>query len=88
MAGSYRHITDHDNKFRGIDLIDHLGDAYEALEECYDMIAFLTNNDKQKIFNAWLKGHVEKRFGKERIKSDPKVFNFNSFWFEDEDEEK
>lgn len=53
MAGSYRHITDVNNNFRGIELIDNLGDAYEALEECYLMIKQLTGNDKQKIFEAW-----------------------------------
>ena len=52
MAGSYRHITDSDNEFRGIDLIDNLGDAYEALEECWEMIKILAGNDKRKIFEA------------------------------------
>lgn len=52
MAGSYRHITNDDGSFRGIDLIDDLGDAYEALEECYLMIQFLTGGDKAKIDEA------------------------------------
>jgi hypothetical protein len=38
MAGSYRHITNGDGSFRGVELLDNLGDACEALEECYDMI--------------------------------------------------
>jgi hypothetical protein len=38
MAGSYNHITTAKGKFRGTQLIDNLGDAYEALEECYGMI--------------------------------------------------
>jgi hypothetical protein len=42
MAGSYSHITtDKKGKFRGTELLDHMGDAYEALEECYGMIWFL-----------------------------------------------
>lgn len=39
MAGSFSHIvSDDDGSFR-MDLIDHMGDAHEALEECYDIIA-------------------------------------------------
>lgn len=42
MAGSYSHITDDDTgRFIGVDLIDNLGDAYEALEECYGMVQYL-----------------------------------------------
>ena len=41
MAGSYGHIVGKDGGFRGVDLIDNLGDAYEALEECYGMIWWL-----------------------------------------------
>lgn len=60
MAGSYRHITNRDGSFRGIDLIDNLGDAHEALEECYFMIAHLTKDNKQKIFEAWRDGYFKK----------------------------
>ncbi len=52
MAGSYSHIVDGDNNFTGVDLLDHLGDAHEALEECHFMISFLSGGDKQKIFEA------------------------------------
>ena len=38
MAGSYRHITNDDGSYRGVDLLDNLGDADEALEECVAMI--------------------------------------------------
>lgn len=60
MAGSYRHITKPDGSFRGTELIDHLGDAYEALEECYLMIQHLTGGDKTKIFEAWREGYFKK----------------------------
>lgn len=41
MAGSLAHITDDsDGSFR-VDLIENLGDAYEALEECHQIIAYL-----------------------------------------------
>lgn len=43
MAGSYRHIVNHDGSFRGIELIDNLGDALEALQDCYEIIQRLTD---------------------------------------------
>ena len=49
MAGSYRHIVTKDNKFKGVKNIDNLGDAYEALEECYEFIQILTGGDKDKL---------------------------------------
>lgn len=61
MAGSYRHcvdsfedVTDEDlisGKFR-FDLIENMGDAYEACEMMYSMIQFLANGDGQKIRDA------------------------------------
>lgn len=65
MAGSYRHIVNDDNEFYGDIgeelLIDDLGDAYEALEECYDIILFLSGGDITKIAEAYAKGHLQKR---------------------------
>ena len=53
MAGSYRHITDSKNNIISNEefpkMIENLGDAYEALEECYYMIGILTNWDLNKI---------------------------------------
>ena len=60
MAGSYRHITKGDGSFYGVELIDNLGDAYEALEECYEMIQYLTGGNKVKIFEAWRDGYFKK----------------------------
>jgi hypothetical protein len=54
MAGSYRHIVDENNNFRGLELIDDLGDAYEALEECWHIINILSEGDKSKIAAAHL----------------------------------
>jgi len=48
MAGSYRHITRVDGTFCGAYLLDNLGDAHEALEECWEMIQYLTGGDKHK----------------------------------------
>jgi len=55
MAVSYKHIVDENNEFIGTELLDHLGDAYEALEECWHMIDILSGSDKDKIFEAHLK---------------------------------
>lgn len=76
MAGSYRHITNDDNSFRGIDLIDNLGDAHEALEECHAMIQQLTGGDKQKIFEAWLEGYAKKNLPE----SNQYLFTYERFW--------
>jgi hypothetical protein len=64
MAGSYYHITDDEGKFIGTELIDNLGDAYEALEECYGMIMYLTGGDKDKISDAELHYKDGLRLGK------------------------
>lgn len=63
MAGSYRHIVDKDNNLLSSDSnnLDNLGDAYEALEECYDMIQYLTGGDKRGIYIAWAQGYLKKR---------------------------
>ena len=47
MAGSWRHMTTKSGKLRDNesfrDMIENLGDAYEAAEECYGMIWWLAN---------------------------------------------
>lgn len=51
MAGSYNHIVGDDGKFC-MDLIENLGDAHEALEECFDMIACLSGGKDENIERA------------------------------------
>ena len=82
MGGSYRHITNADNTFRGTELIDNLGDAYGALEECYDMIQHLANGDKLLIFEAWRDGHLQKV-----CPSNVPGATFEDFWSGDDDED-
>ena len=41
MAGGYWHITDQQGRFCGLGTVENMGDAYEALEECYGMIQWL-----------------------------------------------
>lgn len=82
MAGSYRHVVNDKGEFRGTDLIDNLGDAYEALEEMYDMIQHLTGGDRQKMFEAWRDGHIRKRLPN-RIAQEPQLFTAERFWYSD-----
>lgn len=70
MAGSYRHITDSRGEFIGTDLLDHLGDAYEALEECWEMIQCLTGGDRKKIYDAWKKSRPK----------ETRVCSLKEFW--------
>ncbi len=42
MAGSLNHIVDDNGRFT-MDTIEHLGDAHEALEECFNVIGELSN---------------------------------------------
>jgi len=89
MGGSYRHITDHLNNFIGIRFIDNLGDAHEALEECFDMIEFLSGGDKQRIFEAHL-AHLAKRCphhrpGDPEYEANASVRSFEDFWSNDEE---
>ena len=41
MAGSLNHIIDDDTGGFSMGTIDNMGDAHEALEDCYDIIALL-----------------------------------------------
>jgi hypothetical protein len=81
MAGSYKHVIGDDGEFIGTDLIDNLGDAYEALEEMYDMIEYLTRGDRVKIHEAWRNGHYVKR-KPERVIAEPELFTYERFWSE------
>ena len=55
MAGSYRHVCNEDGSFRTNDfndMIENLGDAYEACEEMHFMISYLSGGDQNKIKEA------------------------------------
>ena len=45
MAGSLKHIIDERGRFT-MDLIDNLGDAHEALEDCFDIISRMARGDE------------------------------------------
>jgi hypothetical protein len=48
MAGSLNHIVDDDGYFT-MQYIDDLGDAHEALEECFEIIHKLTGGKMEKV---------------------------------------
>lgn len=63
MAGSYGHVVNDAGallEFKPFtDMIENLGDAYEAVEEMYWMIHYLAAGDPAKILeanNAFYKG--------------------------------
>ena len=47
MAGSWRHMTGRTGRFLNNEnfcgMIENLGDAYEAAEECYGMVQYLAD---------------------------------------------
>lgn len=88
MAGSYKHIVNDRNEFRGVELLDHLGDAYEALEECYDMIQYLTGGDRRRIHEAWLHGHIRTRCAFEPDLTAGGVHTYERYWAPREDPEE
>ena len=47
MAGSLNHIVNANNgKFR-MGLIENLGDAHEALEECFEIIGYISGGSSE-----------------------------------------
>lgn len=52
MAGSYDHCLTDENTYRGLDLLENMGDRAEAIEEMFFMIKFLTNNNESRILSA------------------------------------
>ena len=59
MAGSYKHCEAEDGTF-SFELIENMGDAYEACEHMFFMIRYLAGEDQAKIdvakdaFYQWL----------------------------------
>ena len=51
MAGSLNHIIDSDGTFT-MDLIDNLGEAHEALEECFNLIIELSEGNMLLVSRA------------------------------------
>ena len=49
MAGSYKHVTNDDGSFMGVELLDDVGDAHEALDQMHFMIGWLA----KVVSSAW-----------------------------------
>jgi len=49
MAGSYGHVTNADGTYRGVALLENMGDMHEAVEEMWFMIHNLAGGDQTKI---------------------------------------
>jgi hypothetical protein len=56
MAGSYAHVVDKRGRLLNnrnlVQMIENLGDAYEAIEEMYGMIWYLAGGDEVKVEQA------------------------------------
>lgn len=70
MAGSLNHIIGEDGLFT-MDLIDNLGDAHEALEECYELIIELSGGDMKKVSTACNKCNFPDPYTEDRYSDDP-----------------
>ena len=49
MAGSLNHIVDNETGKFTMECIENLGDAHEALEECFKLIKHMTGGDMDII---------------------------------------
>lgn len=83
MAGSFQHVINRDGSFIGrngfTSQIENLRDAYEAIEEMYDMIVYLSGGDPRRISEAWREGHYRERMPY-RIDQEPELFTDRAFW--------
>lgn len=65
MAGSWEHMTTKSGKLRSnetfCDMVENLGDAYEAAEECYGMVQYLADLLAAHIVVGKGKTHSETR---------------------------
>lgn len=56
MAGSWSHMTTRNGKLRNNEsfcgMIENLGDAYEAAEECYGMVQYLAGILADELSNT------------------------------------
>lgn len=75
MAGSYRHIVNSDNKFIGCDLIENLGDACSALQDCYAIIKEL-GGTHARIYRAKVTIH------KQLFPNEKFPFSYHEYWEE------
>ena len=70
MAGSLNHIINIDGTF-SMDLIENIGDAHEALEECYAIIVELSGSDMARVSAACIKHKFPDPYKIQRYGDDP-----------------
>ena len=70
MAGSLRHIIDEDGSLT-MDMLDHMGGAHEALEECYAIIIELSGGDMSKVSAACIKLNFPDPYTTNRYQDEP-----------------
>lgn len=70
MAGSFNHLVGPNGGLR-TDLLDHLGDASEALEDCYALIYELAGGDSARISAACQKLGLVDPWATKRFSDDP-----------------
>ena len=79
MAGSYLHIVKKNGKLisnkKFPNMIENLGDAYEAIEECWHMIDILADGDKSKIAEAHYK-YLVREVGYNRLSKQEYIKNY------------
>lgn len=52
MAGSYNHCVTEDNRYRGVDLLENMGDMREAVDEMFFIIRHLAGSNIHTIKEA------------------------------------
>lgn len=45
MAGSFEHVVDDDGTYRGVDLLENMGDMHEAVEQMAFMLMTISRTD-------------------------------------------
>jgi len=71
MGGSLNHILGVDGEFTMV-CIDNLGDAYEALKECFDLIVILSEGDCSHVSAACRRlGIVDPYRKEDRLDDEP-----------------
>lgn len=59
MAGSLKHVVDDDGRYRGVELLENMGDMHEAVEEMAFMLLLISQSDAGR---AWVDGAREQYY--------------------------
>ena len=82
MAGSYFHIIDQNGEFT-MNSIENLGDAHEALEECFVLIYELSNGDPTCISEVCKKYSFPDPWDKKDTNNLPQAPNLKGIFLEE-----